>query len=386
MGKIHSHFVKHAAYLSSVRDANIQKDLDNSYFPIQLLEFVRLFCENQHSDMQNYIRYQPNSKRQSDLVEAILNMLLSCKVSPFTITTMEKAYECLTEFCQGPCRNNQEHISTNSFIEFTMNLFRQNTHTKEARKNNVLSSQKSQVGMEHLGAEQRHEMPVLLDSMIERLRFRSLVALMAVLERVEPQSQIIDRLKKTVPISVLIENLVRIHHNFKSIYGKSYVKESFGWAFKEYNKQIDDKYYACIIENGFYIYLFAKTIVDSVREEEEERYVRHTVLRGDIEMCDDKQRYNMKHLEKMSRMKKNGAGQDSSVFEEGVEQLKAKERVRKALKFFKLKVLNIDIVRDRKLEKVYFPKLPLCFNLPKKVGYSENRRDKSSQRPWTGSL
>jgi hypothetical protein len=55
-----------------------------------------------------------------------------------------------------------------------------------------------------------------------------------------------------------------------------------------------------------------------------------------------------------------------------LKQKQAATNSREAFKFFKEKIVSIDIVRAETLERVFFPKLPICFHLKKSVGHSND--------------
>lgn len=190
---------------------------------------------------------------------------------------------------------------------------------------------------------------------IERLRYKCLITVMALLEKLEDESVILEKMRKTLKVTTLKENLIIIYKRYEEVYGGKYIDDAFGW----FDKQSEEKYShesekkkGCIIENGFYIYLLVKVMIDSIKPEEEERYIKLIMLKNEIEICDK--------IAKKDQRQNTGASGDRS-------EQHTKLLVKKALRFYKTKIIQIDIIRDDMLEKVYFPKMPYCFNLPKKV-------------------
>lgn len=178
---------------------------------------------------------------------------------------------------------------------------------------------------------------------------------MALLEKLEDESVILEKMRKTLRVTTLKDNLINIYKRYEEVYGEKYIDEAFGWFDKqseETYKGESDKKKGCIIENGFYIYLLVKVMIDSIKPEEEERYMKFIMLKTEIDQCDKPMKYEKR--------------QASTSMRE-ISEMKSKILVKKALSFYKTKIIQIDIIRDGMLEKVYFPKMPYCFNLTKKV-------------------
>jgi hypothetical protein len=122
--KVHRLLEKHATFLISVKDGEFSPNLENTEFPLLIIELLRLFCENHYTELQEYLRYQTNSKTQYNLVDGVCKLLSGSKVSPSTEQTIEKIFDTLTEFSQGPCLGNQVHIATSGYLEYAASLLR----------------------------------------------------------------------------------------------------------------------------------------------------------------------------------------------------------------------------------------------------------------------
>lgn len=90
----------------------------------QILRFLQLLCENHNPDLQNFLRNQ-NQKANFNLVSETLIFLdricgsttgglglLGLYINESNVTLVNQTLETLTEYCQGPCHENQNCIAT----------------------------------------------------------------------------------------------------------------------------------------------------------------------------------------------------------------------------------------------------------------------------------
>jgi len=88
-----------------------------------ILRFLQLLCENHNSDLQNYLRVQCNNKTSYNLVCETLQFLdcicgsttgglglLGLWINETNVHLINQTLESLTEYCQGPCHENQYAI------------------------------------------------------------------------------------------------------------------------------------------------------------------------------------------------------------------------------------------------------------------------------------
>jgi inositol 1,4,5-triphosphate receptor type 1 len=88
-----------------------------------ILRFLQLLCENHNSDLQNFLRVQTNNKSSYNLVCQTLQFLdcicgsttgglglLGLWINESNVHLINQALESLTEYCQGPCHENQYSI------------------------------------------------------------------------------------------------------------------------------------------------------------------------------------------------------------------------------------------------------------------------------------
>ncbi|KAJ9465260.1 Ryanodine receptor [Diplonema papillatum] len=93
----------------------------------QVLRLLQLVCEGHHLRLQNYIRLQEDNLRSTNVVREVLLFLRTLMQTEGLITESSKArldeqdkdallqlaqqtFDTLTEFCQGPCPENQNEI------------------------------------------------------------------------------------------------------------------------------------------------------------------------------------------------------------------------------------------------------------------------------------
>lgn len=89
-----------------------------------ILRFLQLLCENHNRELQNFLRNQ-NNKTNFNLVSETL-MFLDCicgsttgglgllglYINDCNVSLINQTLETLTEYCQGPCHDNQNCIAT----------------------------------------------------------------------------------------------------------------------------------------------------------------------------------------------------------------------------------------------------------------------------------
>ncbi|RWS27298.1 inositol 1:4:5-trisphosphate receptor-like protein, partial [Leptotrombidium deliense] len=88
-----------------------------------ILRFLQLLCENHNRDLQNYLRFQ-TPKTNYNLVSETLQFLdcicgsttgglglLGLYIHENNVTLINQTLETLTEYCQGPCHENQNCIA-----------------------------------------------------------------------------------------------------------------------------------------------------------------------------------------------------------------------------------------------------------------------------------
>ena len=88
-----------------------------------ILRFLQLLCENHNLELQNFLRHQNNKNNFNIVSETLLFLdcmcgsttgglgLLGLYINEKNVTLVNQTLETLTEYCQGPCHENQNCIA-----------------------------------------------------------------------------------------------------------------------------------------------------------------------------------------------------------------------------------------------------------------------------------
>lgn len=89
-----------------------------------ILRFLQLLCENHNPDLQNLLRHQNNKTNYNLVSETLMFLdcicgsttgglgLLGLYINENNVALINQTLETLTEYCQGPCHENQNCIAT----------------------------------------------------------------------------------------------------------------------------------------------------------------------------------------------------------------------------------------------------------------------------------
>ncbi|XP_075218736.1 inositol 1,4,5,-trisphosphate receptor isoform X2 [Lycorma delicatula] len=89
-----------------------------------ILRFLQLLCENHNRDLQNTLRNQNNKTNYNLVSETLMFLdcicgsttgglgLLGLYINEYNVALINQTLETLTEYCQGPCHDNQNCIAT----------------------------------------------------------------------------------------------------------------------------------------------------------------------------------------------------------------------------------------------------------------------------------
>ncbi|KAG8201575.1 hypothetical protein JTE90_011244 [Oedothorax gibbosus] len=88
-----------------------------------ILRFLQLLCENHNYDLQNFLRNQNNKNNYNLVSETLMFLdcicgsttgglgLLGLYINEHNVALVDQTLETLTEYCQGPCHENQNCIA-----------------------------------------------------------------------------------------------------------------------------------------------------------------------------------------------------------------------------------------------------------------------------------
>ncbi|XP_020277940.1 inositol 1,4,5-trisphosphate receptor isoform X8 [Pseudomyrmex gracilis] len=89
-----------------------------------ILRFLQLLCENHNRELQNFLRNQNNKTNYNLVSETLMFLdcicgsttgglgLLGLYINEYNVALINQTLETLTEYCQGPCHDNQNCIAT----------------------------------------------------------------------------------------------------------------------------------------------------------------------------------------------------------------------------------------------------------------------------------
>ncbi|KAJ8985868.1 hypothetical protein NQ317_006242 [Molorchus minor] len=114
-----------AEKLEKHRDREEQNSLSKKVLIMQpILRFLQLLCENHNKSLQNLLRNQNNKSNYNLVSETLMFLdcicgsttgglgLLGLYINENNVALINQTLETLTEYCQGPCHENQNCIST----------------------------------------------------------------------------------------------------------------------------------------------------------------------------------------------------------------------------------------------------------------------------------
>uniref|UniRef100_A0A182MHW8 Inositol 1,4,5-trisphosphate receptor n=1 Tax=Anopheles culicifacies TaxID=139723 RepID=A0A182MHW8_9DIPT len=114
-----------AEKLEKHKDKDENNKLSNKVLVMQpILRFLQLLCENHNPELQNLLRNQNNKTNYNLVSETLMFLdcicgsttgglgLLGLYINENNVTLINQTLETLTEYCQGPCHDNQNCIAT----------------------------------------------------------------------------------------------------------------------------------------------------------------------------------------------------------------------------------------------------------------------------------
>ena len=228
----------------------------------------------------------------------------------------------------------------------------------------------------------------LLPHQLAKVKYKCLITLISLLECNDPSLGLSQRIIRAIPISVLTLNLAQVYHKYKKLYKQDeYTNDLFGHHEEDYEGPTRE-HKEFILENGFNTYTLINLFLDNgTRENQEEEELRELInketqdqfavlmkisLLGEF-MKFFKSLFNgLYYLYKT--IKEKFASKEVVELEPQEHEVKTakargdrKQLVKQAILFFKDKMAHIEILRDNKIEKIYFPLLPCCKHLAKDV-------------------
>ncbi|KAL4453083.1 hypothetical protein ABPG74_015314 [Tetrahymena malaccensis] len=274
----------------------------------RILRFLQLLTENHNQNLQNYMHTQSGSRTSYDLINIIVQLveILVENINQNNYDKLVQCFDTLTEFIQGPCKDNQIALCEGRFLEIATKLLKIKNHViqKEQVQNssqkNVFVSQQSLNQenpltqsknlacvklnyydnhiisyLQKISPKFSNHMKLALqangkyqeDWMVSRLQYKCLITIESILEgNIDYRNM--QKLLKVMPISVITDKIISIYKNYKSLYGNSYNSEAFNHveiSTNLYDYQNENLFMAntcLIIESGFKLYSIFRKVIE----------------------------------------------------------------------------------------------------------------------------
>ncbi|EAR95948.2 MIR domain protein (macronuclear) [Tetrahymena thermophila SB210] len=390
-----------------------------------VLQLIQLLCEGHNNKMQSYLRNQFNSKVSYNLVERIIELLISIKISNETYVAVKQCFDTLTELVQGPCKQNQTEIIQSKFLEYAVDILREEesvyvttqvfekteeqNNQKDAKKGpskptkvstkKMIEQQESQSLAYLAQVVQNKQQPTHIlvkkkqahKGYISRIKHKCLITILSLLELNENDISTFNRIRRAIPLQVLINIIVDVFTKFKGIYKGEYYRECFNQ--QDLDKLIniskieDENKYELVIELGFNAFILVNIFLSKIpkNQMDQEQLDTYQMIQELLTVQEDDEEENtlftrLKELQNIATtiagaglniVKQVGQtavnlGGNNEKFEEEQEQLQLdfQQKKNEAIKFFTEKTITIELQRDNHLCKIYFPRMPF-FSLPK---------------------
>ena len=284
-----------------------------------LLQFIQLLCLSFNKKMQNFFRFQPNSKTSYNILAIILKMLnvFLEKKYFFTFPHILKTFDTIIALIQGPCIENQDLVIDSEFLITTKRLL----YNKKQSTRNTSS-------------ENTHEKIKLLTyEMCEILKNKSLIIILNFFEGRADYSMG-TKVIRVIGIEILKENL-------NSVYSQFLVQHSldeeclFSQNFEFFPS--DAKPFKDFLENGIFICQLFLILLDSKDPEILNLLSQKLPLKF------------IKSVVPLSESKFFNFHKDDPITAN-----KNKDKTFKSLNFFYQLIGKVEIVSEKKTFKKYF--------------------------------
>lgn len=91
-----------------------------------VLKLLKNLTFNHDIDLQNYLKYQYNSKTNFDIVDIIVKLIISIEFKSEYMEMLLQTLKTLTSFIQGPCVINQNFVINSKFLPYSLQIINVN--------------------------------------------------------------------------------------------------------------------------------------------------------------------------------------------------------------------------------------------------------------------
>ena len=382
-----------------------EKKIDNQNLEMvtDKLRFLQLLTENHNLFLQNYLREQTNNRISYNFLNILieyLNMLLTKlgnlndkykNVSRYCTELYYKRLlfllDTICEFLQGPCKKNQEYLMNTKVIELFNKIMeetcintddeyndKKETGDENCEQNTVFSLTNktanpdsffsenitysrggtSDEDLYYENFEQNKIFGSLSDYEKSMLLFKISLVLLSIIEGRQTKDSVIKKVLRDINYKLVFEKCGEIYRKLKN--------EMFFFLFTEENiKDIEDLDNKVVSEAGFNLYFLMATLVPMENEETELKINSSLILQNENKY-------------------------DDRILKAKLQEIfPYPEVIIKAIEFYADNSLNIEILKDNEVFKVYCPKLHFfnAFDEKMKKDFDDNADRESVQSKLT---
>ena len=357
----------------------IKIDKQNLTMITDKLRFLQLLTENHNLNLQNYLREQTNNRISYNFLNILIEYLsmlltklgnLNDKYKNISRYYTELYYkrllfllDTICEFLQGPCKENQEYLINTKVIELFNKImeetsiitqdedekdkseendnenyeqstvlgynnkiynnpdsfFNENTFNRGGDTDEVINYDNTDKQKEIFSSLSDYEKSMLL--------LKISLVLLSIIEGRQTKDSVIRKVLRDINYKLVFEKCEEIYKKLKD--------EMIFFLFTEDNtKDIEDLDNKVVAEAGFNLYFLMQTLVSMENEE--------TELKSNCLLI----------LENESKFDRIHKAKIQEIFTKS-----DPDSIRKSIEFYTENSLNIEILKDNKVFKVYCPKL-----------------------------
>ena len=381
----------------------IKKDNQNLDMVTDKLRFLQLLTENHNLYLQNYLREQTNNRISYNFLNILieyLSMLLTKlgnvndKYKNVTRYYTELYYkrllyllDTICEFLQGPCKKNQEYLINTKVIELFNKIMeetsiitidedddKKDADYENVDQNTVFSPSNKIYNPDSFFSEnitysrgggsdedleykdktlkQNKLFSPLSDYEKSMLLLKISLVLLSIIEGRQTKDSVIRKVLRDINYKFVFDKCTEIYKKLND-------EMIFFLSNEDNTKDIENLDDKIVAEAGFNLYFLMETLVTMENEETELKVNSSLILEGN--------KYDRIHKEKLQEIFPNS------------------EAIQRAIQFYQENSLNIEILKDDEVFKVYCPRLHFfnAFDEKMKKDFDDNADRESVQSKLT---
>ncbi|EGR32738.1 MIR domain protein [Ichthyophthirius multifiliis] len=255
-----------------------------------VLKFLQLCVEGHYLPLQNYFQKQENSRNNYDMVNLVADLLKAYYYGDCTQTTYDNMINCLdtlSEFVQGPCKENQDAVSDSKFFDIASDLFLskpkkslRQRNQEQMNQEELKKNKKKEKKIDFIEIYRQSKNEPLTKWMIVRLQNKVLVLVLSILESrdIKNNCDIIKRIMRNLPLHTLQRHFIKTYGRFFKYNAAQFDIDSLHHLDRDPRNLDDQKFFqklysekkslkyvdlylSTVLQNGFYIYFLISQYV-----------------------------------------------------------------------------------------------------------------------------